>query len=110
MEGICETVHGRMEGFEHHQRSFIEVTSPEILGNRRYLNPTSYSIMLTLLQLDEVGLHPITRLAALLSLVCAFWSLLFGVLYIGRFYSLRGVEKGMNWIFVSGSRPSPFRS
>ena len=59
--------------------------------------------MLTFLQINEAGLHPFTRLTALLSLECAFMSLLFCALYLARFHSLRDVEKGMSWIFVSGS-------
>jgi hypothetical protein len=30
-------------------------------------------------------------------------SLVYGVVYIGQFQSLKGVEKGLGWIFVSGS-------
>jgi len=58
-------------------------------------------ILLTFLQLEEAGLHPLTRLFALLSLECAFMSLLYSVLYLARFHSLRDVERGMNWIFAA---------
>ena len=68
------------------------------------MNLTGYiSILLTFLQVPEAGLDPVTRWAILLSLECAFASLMYGVIYIGHFHSLKGVTKGLNWVLVSGS-------
>jgi hypothetical protein len=41
------------------------------------------SAILTMLQINEVGYNPVTRTTALLSLVCSFMSLLYGIVYIG---------------------------
>ena len=60
------------------------------------------SALLTFLQIPEAGLHPFTRLTALLSIECAFMSLLYSALYLS-FHSLSNIEKGMSWIIVSGS-------
>ena len=60
--------------------------------------------MLTFLQIAEAGYHPFTRLTALLSLECAFMSLLYSVLYLAHFHSLGDIE-ATTWVFVGGSSP-----
>lgn len=58
------------------------------------------SAILTILQIQSAADDPITRYAALLSLVCAMMSLLFGCMYIIRFGSMRKAYKAAEWAAV----------
>ena len=44
---------------------------------------------------------PVTRTAALISLVCALMSLAFGCLFIVRFGTMRSMSRASNWAEVS---------
>ncbi|PPR01360.1 hypothetical protein CVT24_006314 [Panaeolus cyanescens] len=55
------------------------------------------SAILTILQIEEAAADPITRYAALHSLICALVSLLFGCSYIIRFGTMRKTYKAAEW-------------
>ncbi|KAJ7483282.1 hypothetical protein FB451DRAFT_1028896 [Mycena latifolia] len=55
------------------------------------------SAILTMLQIDAASAHPITRAAALFSLICALMSLLYGCLYIIRFGTMRKMHKASSF-------------
>ncbi|RXW21560.1 hypothetical protein EST38_g4299 [Candolleomyces aberdarensis] len=55
------------------------------------------SAILTILQIDAAAADPVSRYSALLSLVCAFMSLLYGCIYIIRFGSMRKTHKAAEW-------------
>ena len=59
------------------------------------------SAILTILQINSAAANPLTRYSALLSLVCAFMSLLYGCIYIIRFGSMRKTHKAAEWANVS---------
>ena len=69
--------------------------------------PSGLSAILTTLQIDAVAAEPITRHAALMALVCAMMSLLYGCLYIIRFGTMRKTHKAAEWAQASGSAPVP---
>jgi len=56
--------------------------------------------ILTILQIQSAEEDPITRTAALLSLVCALISLLYGCVYITRFGTLRRMYQAVMWAMV----------
>ncbi|KAG6900290.1 hypothetical protein C0993_000263 [Termitomyces sp. T159_Od127] len=58
------------------------------------------SAILTLLQIDAAGSDPIARNCALVSLICALMSLLYGCIYIIRFSSMRKTYKALEWAQV----------
>lgn len=58
------------------------------------------SAILTTLQLEGAATHPIIRYSALMSLVCALLSLLYGCLYIIRFGTMRKTHKAAEWAAV----------
>lgn len=60
-----------------------------------------HSAILTILQISGAADDPITRYLALLSLMCALMSLLFGCMYIIRFGSMRKTYKAAEWALVS---------
>ncbi|KAF9044124.1 hypothetical protein BJ165DRAFT_181750 [Panaeolus papilionaceus] len=53
--------------------------------------------ILTILQLDGAGTDPLTRFTALISMICALMSLLFGCMYIIRFGTMRKTYKAAEW-------------
>lgn len=55
------------------------------------------SAILTILQIDVAAADPYTRYSALLSLVCALMSLLYGCIYIIRFGTMRKTYKAAEW-------------
>ncbi|KJA14139.1 hypothetical protein HYPSUDRAFT_220615 [Hypholoma sublateritium FD-334 SS-4] len=55
------------------------------------------SAILTILQIPGAADDPVTRYSALLSLICALLSLLFGCMYIIRFGSMRKTYKAAEW-------------
>ncbi len=61
----------------------------------------SNSAILTILQISDAANDPITRYAALCSLIFALLSLLFGCTYIIRFGSMRKTYKAFEWALVS---------
>ena len=56
---------------------------------------------MTILQIESAAANPLTRFSALLSLVCAFMSLIYGCLYIIRFGTMRKTHKAAEWANVS---------
>jgi hypothetical protein len=57
--------------------------------------------ILTLLQIQSAANDPLTRYSALLSMVCALMSLLYGCIYIIRFGTMRKTYKAAEWARVS---------
>lgn len=55
------------------------------------------SAILTILQIQAAASDPFTRYFALLSLVCALMSLLYGCMYIVRFGTMRKTYKAAEW-------------
>ncbi|TFK37839.1 hypothetical protein BDQ12DRAFT_140223 [Crucibulum laeve] len=55
------------------------------------------SAILTILQIQSAAADPITRYSALLSLVCALMSLLYGCMFIIRFGTMRKTYKAAEW-------------
>lgn len=58
------------------------------------------SAILTILQIESAADEPLIRYSALLSLICALISLLFGCMYIIRFGSMRKTYKAAEWALV----------
>ena len=61
----------------------------------------SLRAILTILQIPSAALDPVTRYAALLSLICALMSLLYGCIYIIRFGMMRSTCRAAEWAHVS---------
>ena len=59
------------------------------------------STILTIFQIPEAADDPVTRTAALLSLVCALMSLSYGCMYIVRFGMMRNMFHASRWAEVS---------
>jgi len=55
------------------------------------------SAIITMFQVPEMAYDPVTRTAALISLVCALMSLAFGCLFIIRFGTMRTMHRASNW-------------
>jgi len=65
------------------------------------LSKVARSAILTFLQIDTAASDPLTRYAALLSMISALMSLLYGCIYIIRFGTMRKTYKGAEWAEVS---------
>jgi len=89
-----------MKRFKKKWKTFV-MRCMEEWRNLNVISALLLGILLIFLQIAEAGLHPFTRLMALLSLECAFISLLYSTLYLARFHSVRDGEKGLNWIFAA---------
>lgn len=61
------------------------------------------SAILTTLQIEAAAADPITRYTALMALVCALMSLLYGCVYIIRFGTMRKAHKACEWAEVGPS-------
>lgn len=59
------------------------------------------SAILTILQISTAASDPVTRYAALFSLICSLISLLFGCMYIIRFGTMRKTYTAVEWAKVS---------
>ncbi|KAF8148053.1 hypothetical protein B0H34DRAFT_803176 [Crassisporium funariophilum] len=55
------------------------------------------SAILTFLQIESAANDPLTRYTALLSMICALMSLLYGCMYIIRFGTMRTTYKAAEW-------------
>ncbi len=64
------------------------------------LSLTRISAILATLQIESALAEPITRTAALVSLVCTLMSLLYGCMYSIRFYDMRKPHKAAQWAQV----------
>ena len=60
-----------------------------------------YSPILNIFQKTEVLDDPVTRTAALLSLICALMSLIYGCMYIVNFGMMRNMFHASRWAEVS---------
>ena len=60
-----------------------------------------FSTILTIFQIPDAADDPVTRTAALLSLVCAVMSLSYGCMYIVRFGMMRNMFHASRWAEVS---------
>jgi hypothetical protein len=69
---------------------------------------TDRSAILTMLQIQSAGDDPITRTAALLALICAMMSLLFGCIYVARFGTMKRTHQALSWAEVCNSRACLF--
>lgn len=58
------------------------------------------SAILTMFQIPSAATDPVTRTAALLSLICALMSLSYGCMYIVRFGTMRSMYKASRWAEV----------
>lgn len=57
--------------------------------------------ILTILQIDGASEDPLTRYTALISMICALMSLIYGCVYIIRFGTMRKSYKAAEWANVS---------
>ncbi|KAH7875863.1 uncharacterized protein C8R40DRAFT_1044124 [Lentinula edodes] len=55
------------------------------------------SAILTMFQIEDAATDPLTRTAALLSLICAIMSLSYGCMYIVRFGTMRSMYRASIW-------------
>jgi hypothetical protein len=53
-----------------------------------------------MLQIPSAGDDPITRTAALMALICAMISLLFGCIYVVRFGTMKRTHQALSWAEV----------
>jgi len=53
-----------------------------------------------MLQIPGAGDDPVTRTAALMALVCALMSLLFGYIYVIRFGTMKRTHQALTWAEV----------
>jgi hypothetical protein len=94
-----------IEGVEDAQHSFrsLVIVSSVGLCAIYHLNIgfSDHSAILTTLQIGAVADQPIARYSALMSLVCALMSLLYGCIYIIRFGTMRKTHKAAEWAAVS---------
>ncbi|KAK7459507.1 hypothetical protein VKT23_009490 [Stygiomarasmius scandens] len=64
------------------------------------------SAILTMFQVPDMATDPLTRTAALLSLICAIMSLSYGCMYIVRFGTMRSMCRASRWAETS---PTPYQ-
>ncbi|PVF94317.1 hypothetical protein CPB86DRAFT_765975 [Serendipita vermifera] len=87
----------RMERFRMEWEAFVD----GLVKEWKTLNVVSallLSALLTFFQIEEAAFEPVTRTAALLSLVSSFLSLMFGGIYIIRFSTMRSIRKAARWV------------
>ncbi|KIM21075.1 hypothetical protein M408DRAFT_81007 [Serendipita vermifera MAFF 305830] len=90
----------KIQRFQTEWENFID----SMIKEWKTLNVVSallLSALLTVFQIQDAQYVPVTRTAALLSLICAFMSLMFGGMYIIRFSTMRTMRKAVRWIEVS---------
>ncbi|KDR85876.1 hypothetical protein GALMADRAFT_52958, partial [Galerina marginata CBS 339.88] len=81
---------------QHTWQAFID----SLLKEWKTLNIISVLLLtaiLTILQIQSAASDPVTRFSALLSMMCALMSLLYGCIYIIRFGTMRKTYKGAEW-------------
>ena len=69
----------------------------------------AHSAILTMFQIPDASSDPVTRTAALLSLICALMSLSYGCIYILRFGTMRNMYKASRWAEVCFPSPVNMR-
>ncbi|KAF7343297.1 hypothetical protein MVEN_01762000 [Mycena venus] len=86
----------RLRRFNLSWEAFIDALLRE-WKTQNVISALMLSAILTMLQIDAAAADPIARMTALISLVCALMSLLFGSLYIIRFGTMRKMYKAASW-------------
>ena len=71
------------------------------LPNYSIIVLTVSSAILTILQINTAASDPVTRYAALFSLICALLSLIFGCMFIIRFGTMRKTYAAAEWAEVN---------
>ncbi|KAJ6549696.1 hypothetical protein B0H19DRAFT_873234, partial [Mycena capillaripes] len=89
----------RLRRFNMSWEGFIDALLRE-WKTQNVISDLMLSAIRTMLQIDAVAADPISRATALISLVCALMSLLFGSLYIIRFAAMRKMYKAVCWADV----------
>ncbi|KAK7033927.1 hypothetical protein VNI00_012551 [Paramarasmius palmivorus] len=82
--------------FKHSWEDFID----SLLREWKTLNVVSallLSAILTMFQVPDAAYDPVTRTAALLSLICAIMALSYGCMYIVRFGTMRSMYRASRW-------------
>ncbi|KAJ3560866.1 hypothetical protein NP233_g10554 [Leucocoprinus birnbaumii] len=82
--------------FQHSWEMFID----SLLREWKTLNVVSAllaSAILTIFQIPDAAGDPITRTAAILSLICSLMSLTYGCMYIVRFSTMRTMIRASKW-------------
>lgn len=82
--------------FRHSWEGFIDSLLRE-WKTQNVVSALMLSAILTMLQIDAAASDPIARTTALLSLISALMSLLFGSMYIVRFGTMRKMYKAASW-------------
>ncbi|KAJ7664101.1 hypothetical protein B0H17DRAFT_1143835 [Mycena rosella] len=82
--------------FRHSWEGFIDSLLRE-WKTQNIVSALMLSAILTMLQIDAAAADPIARTTALLSLISALMSLLFGSMYIIRFGTMRKMYKAASW-------------
>ncbi|KAJ7290391.1 hypothetical protein C8J57DRAFT_997864, partial [Mycena rebaudengoi] len=82
--------------FRHSWEGFIDSLLRE-WKTQNVVSALMLSAILTMLQIDAAASNPIARTSALLSLISALMSLLFGSIYIIRFGTMRKMYKAASW-------------
>ncbi|KAJ7029771.1 hypothetical protein C8F04DRAFT_1115827 [Mycena alexandri] len=90
------TVSPNLHNFRHSWEGFIDSLMRE-WKTQNVVSALMLSAILTVLQIDGAASDPITRTTALLSLISALMSLLFGSMYIMRFGGMRKMYKAASW-------------
>ncbi|KAJ7738783.1 hypothetical protein B0H16DRAFT_1891250 [Mycena metata] len=85
-----------LHNFRHSWEAFIDSLMRE-WKTQNVVSALMLSAILTVLQIDGAASDPITRTTALLSLISALVSLLFGSMYIMRFGGMRKMYKAASW-------------
>lgn len=62
--------------------------------------PTLVRAIMTMFQVPDAVYDPITRTAALISMICALMSLTYGCIYIVRFGTMRSMYRASRWAEV----------
>ncbi|KXN91132.1 hypothetical protein AN958_02816 [Leucoagaricus sp. SymC.cos] len=82
--------------FKHSWEVFID----SLLREWKTLNVVSAllaSAILTIFQIPDAAGDPVTRTAAILSLICSLMSLTYGCMYIVRFSTMRSMVRASKW-------------
>ncbi|KAK7036155.1 hypothetical protein R3P38DRAFT_2910819 [Favolaschia claudopus] len=82
--------------FKHSWEVFIDTLINE-WTTQNVVATLMLSAILTMLQIDAAAADPVARTTALISLICALMSVLFGSMYIIRFGTMRKMHKAATW-------------
>lgn len=93
-----------MEDLKYSQCVVIDVSLGYLLLERS--TDDQPSALFTVFQIEEAAQNVLTRTMAMLSLISALMSLIYGCLYILRFSTMRTMRKAAKWAEVSFLRPN----